>query len=151
MAHDEAEKRRQRLGKLALYVFGADNPDIAHNRIGRAEHSLTLLNELLSRASETNNERADSLRLQLSMKAHGFGQQRRRRGRPRKIEDQVKVWLSYHRMNEPTFGRVATEVFPSEFEDDPKKASDKARQLFRSFEKLVPTLESVLKERAADF
>ncbi len=34
-----------------------------------------------------------------------------------------------------SFGRVAREVFPEEFRENPKKAADRARQLYRSFEK----------------
>jgi len=41
-------------------------------------------------------------------------------------------------MKKPTFGQVAHEVFPKEFSENPKRAADRARQLYRSFEKRFP-------------
>jgi hypothetical protein len=59
-------------------------------------------------------------------------------GRKRKADEQFWVWHSYSKMKKPTFGQVAHEVFPKEFSENPKRAADRARQLYRSFEKRFP-------------
>jgi hypothetical protein len=59
-----------------------------------------------------------------------------RPGRPREPIAR-KVYTVYEGMAKPTFGKVAQRVFPDEYKQNSKKATDRARQLYNSYEKLT--------------
>jgi hypothetical protein len=128
------------------------NPDLAGGRITNRLDWEIFIDRLLRRAIQTDDSRAYSVILQgylirrglkppkgvfsLDLVNPGYP------GRRHKIVDAVNVWLAYHGMQHPTFGKVASKVFPSEYEKNHKAASDRVRQLYRSFEKLLPMLAS---------
>jgi hypothetical protein len=57
-------------------------------------------------------------------------------GRPREPLAR-EVYAVYTSMSKPTFGKVAQKVFPEEYEQNSKKATDRTRQLYNSYEKLM--------------
>jgi hypothetical protein len=99
---------------------------------------------MLSKAIEVNEPAVFSLIVQVWLIRKGFEPPKGvfipdlhhgRPGRKRKADEQFRVWSSYNTMNNPTFGKVAKKVFPKEFSQDQKRAADRTRQLYRSYEK----------------
>lgn len=64
-------------------------------------------------------------------------------GRPRERLAK-RVYEEWHRMSKPTFWSVARKVLPDDFKTDPKKAADRVRQLYLSFEQLKKRCDALL-------
>ena len=134
----------------AISQFFQANPDLAGLPFQSPLDQEMALNRILARASESNHALLYSLTLQIYLINKGLTPPKGvfniemvhpdNKGRPRKIAEQIRVWACYHRMKNPTFGKVARDVFPNEYGQNQKAAADRTRQLYRSFEKLLPKL-----------
>jgi hypothetical protein len=99
--------------------------------------------QILAQAAATNNGDLFSFALQMYLVGAGLRAPKgvfkmvfppSRAGRRPKLEDQCLVWLTYHELDEPSFGALARRLYPSDYNRDQKKTTDRVRQLYRSCE-----------------
>jgi hypothetical protein len=118
-----------------------------------------VMGQMLARASEVNDPLVFSFLLQVFLLRYGLNPPEgvfavnlnSRRGRPRRVEDAFRVWVSYHSRKGRNFWDVAREVFPEDFKKGQKRTADRVRQLYRSFEKLLPTLKPDTRKNQSNF